>query len=148
MRRVHRASGFTLLEMLLVVAVMALALGTILPISSSLFARNNLAVAQSQTVSALRRAQTLSQAMDGDASWGVRVATGTVTVFKGLTYATREIISDDTLTISSGVTATGLTEVTFAKLSGLPSASGTLVFTGFNSETRSIGMNLMGTVSY
>ena len=97
----NKTSGFTLLEVLLSIAVIGLIAGIGTPIYLSLQTRNDLYIAENSTVHSLRHAQLLSQIVDGDSSWGIYLQNGSVTIFRGLNYSSRntdfdKIIIDST----------------------------------------------------
>ncbi len=140
--------GFTLLEMLLSVAMIALITGMGAPIYQILQNRNNLEVAATSLAQGLRRASVLSRAMEGDSGWGVYVATSTITIFKGATYATRDVSADESFATSGGVSVTGTNEYRFTKFTGLPNTVGTTTFSSPNNETRVVALNTKGTVNY
>ncbi len=139
--------GFTLLEVLLAVAILALITGIGLPIFRSWQVSNDLDVAATITVQSLRRAQFLSQAVDSDQSWGVRIEPGQVIIFQGNSFATRNASKDESFNISGHITASGLTEVVFSKFYGLPQSSGAIIFSS-NNQTRTVTINSKGTVFY
>ncbi|OGC38607.1 hypothetical protein A2V54_02000 [candidate division WWE3 bacterium RBG_19FT_COMBO_53_11] len=139
--------GFTILEILLSIAVIGILSGILIPVSRSFQLINDLDVAANTTVQTLRRAQLLSQAMDGDTSWGVRVQSGNITLFKGASYASRDPAFDETFS-SPSVTVSGLQEVVFSKFLGTPQTTGTLVLTSANNEVREIVINGKGRIDY
>ncbi len=142
-------AGFTLIEVLLALALVALLVGVSLPIYYTLFAKNNLDIAKNQVAQSLGRASFLSSASDGDMTWGVKILLGSVIVFKGTNYATgRDATYDEEYATSSAVIPSGLTEVVFNKMTGLPQTTGTIILTSTNGEVRTITINNKGAVSY
>lgn len=140
--------GFTLLEVILVIATIMVLAAISVPVYSSLQVRNDLDVATNTTLQTLRRAQTLSQAVDGDSSWGVKLQTSGITLFKGASYALRDTNFDEVYTLSGNVTPTGVSEVVFSKLLGIPNTTGTLTLTNTNNETQNITINSKGFLDY
>jgi prepilin-type N-terminal cleavage/methylation domain-containing protein len=140
--------GFTLLEVMLSMAVLAVLAAVGFPIFQSLQVRNDLDIAVQTVVQSGRRAQMLSVASDGDATWGIRIQTGSTVVFKGPSYAARDISSDEISDLSGSIVPSGLTEIVYSKLNGFPGATGTLTLTGSNNETRSITINSKGVASF
>ena len=140
--------GFTLLEVLLSVAALSTIAGIGIPVFQSFQVRNDLDVAAVTVAQSARRAQILAEASDGDSNWGVEVAPGAVTLFKGDTFAARDAAYDETFVLPGTITASGLTDIVFAKMTGLPSAVGTLTLTSTINEVRLITFNAKGTVSY
>lgn len=143
------ATGFTLIEILLSVAIISIVASLSLPILSSFNDRNDLDITAQGIASGLRRAQTYARGVNGDSQWGVRVQSGSATVFKGSSYGTRDTAYDETTTIPALLTPTGLSDVVFSKLEGAPSQTGTITLTNTNTnETRAITINAEGMVSY
>lgn len=140
--------GFTFIEVLLSVAMLAVIAGMSVPVFQSFQVRNDLDDITVSVVQTLRRAQVLAQAVDGDMTWGVRVDPGVARLFKGATYATRDTGYDETFEIPGSITPSGLSEVVYNKLSGTPQTTGSIVFTSNTNETRTITLNAKGTISY
>jgi prepilin-type N-terminal cleavage/methylation domain-containing protein len=142
--------GFTLLEMLLSVGLIAALAGMSLPIFASFNNRNDLDIETQSVAGMLRRAETYARTMNGDSSWGVKVQSGSAVLFKGATYATRDTTADETDAIPATVAVGGTaTEVVFAKFTAAPNTSGTitLTHTAIN-DVRTITLNAKGMVDY
>jgi prepilin-type N-terminal cleavage/methylation domain-containing protein len=139
--------GFTLLEVLLSITLIGIISGIGAVVYQQLQNRNDLDMAAASVARSFRRAQALSQAIDGDTTWGVRINTGSITLFQGASYATRVTSFDEVTNISSSIAPAGFVEAVFSKLTGLPQSSGTLTLTGSN-DSRTITLNAQGTISY
>lgn len=139
--------GFTLLELLLSVAIISLLAGLSLPVYRTLLSKNDLDIAAVTIAQSARRAQVLSQAVDGDTSWGVKVQTGSIVIFKGASYAARDINFDETFDVPTSIGVSGTGEYVFAKMTGLPQSTGTVTLTS-ESDTRTVSINAKGMVSY
>lgn len=140
--------GFTLVEVLLSVAVIAVLAGISAPVFSRLSTKNDLDTAVVSLAQSWRRVQALSMANDGDTVWGVKVGAGSITVFKGTSFASRDTNYDETFTLPLTISVSGaVTEITFNKLTGTPSATGTVSLTSFG-DTTTLTINSKGTVSY
>ena len=140
--------GFTLIELLLSLALMALLAVMSVPVYQSFQVRNDLDIAAVTLAQTLRRAELLSQAVDGDSTWGVRIESGFITLFKGANYGARDFNFDEKLIVPTSITQSGAQEFVFAKLSGAPQSTGTVIFTSSINETRTITVNARGTVGY
>lgn len=140
--------GFTILEVLLSVALISVIAGVSIPIYQSFQVRNDLDIATVTTVQELRRAQLLSEASDADPSWGFQLQSGSMTLFNGASYATRDTTRDETFDLPTSITPTGATEIVFAKFTGLPNVTGTITLTTYTNETRTITINAKGMLSY
>jgi len=141
-------AGFTLLEILLSIAVISLIAGISIPIYQSFQVRNDLDIATVEIAQSLRRAQILSQAVDGDTSWGVSVQSASITLFKGTSYAARDTAFDELFDVPTSITPSGVSEIVFSKFFGNPQTIGTVTLTSNANETRTITINEKGMVSY
>ena len=90
----------------------------IMPLTHVHFTRGKLNATTRDIVSALRYAQAQSQAgVDGEA-WGVNVASGVITIFRGASYAVRDSVYDQTVSFPMDTVVTGTAEYTFDEQSG------------------------------
>lgn len=145
--RSNNNSGFTLLELLLSVAIISLLAGISLPVYRTLIKKNDLDVATNTIVSSLRRAQTLSRAVDGDISWGLNAQNGSITLFKGTTYAARDANFDEIFEVPSTISISGQAETVFTKFYGLPQTTGTINLST-EGDSKSISINAKGAITY
>jgi len=141
-------SGFTLVELLLSMAMIGIVAGASLPVYFSFYNRNDVSLTTETIASMFRRAQNYARSVQGDSQWGVHIQAGSATLFKGATYAARDTAYDETAVINTSITPTGTTDVLFAKLSGAPGSTASVTLTGQANETRTIIVNAKGTVSY
>lgn len=146
-RRIPR-NGFSIIELMVVVAIF----GVVASIGFSAYKiseyKNQLALAANTIAFDLRRAQLLSQAVDGDSSWGVAIKNQNVTIFKGASYAVRDVSADDTISLPGLVSVSGLGEIIFSKMNGLPQSVGTTTVSTSNGDSKNIVINTKGMVSY
>lgn len=142
------ARGFSLIELLLSIAIIAILTGLSLPIYASFQNRNDLDLKTEGIASTLRRAQTYARGVKNDDQWGVRVQSTAITLFKGSVFASRDTAYDEPVAIPTGMTVSGLTEVLFSKLSGAPNTTGTITLTTSASDSKVITINAKGMVSY
>lgn len=144
-----KTHGFTLIEVLLSVAIISAIAGMSLPILGSFNNRNDLDITAQSIVGQLRRAQTYARGMNGDAQWGIRLQNGSATLFKGALYASRDTAYDETSPIPSSITVDGTSDITYSKLDGAPNTAGSITLTNTNNnESRTITINAKGMVSY
>ncbi len=143
-----KKKGFSLLEILLSVTLVAMLFSVAIPIFLSFYTKNDFDISTNTIGQSLRRAQILSQASDGDSSWGVRVDTGNIVLFKGSSYGVRDASYDESYELSTTITPSGLQEVVFGKFNGEPLQTGTMTITLNDGTVRNISINEKGTISY
>jgi len=137
--------GFTLIEIMLSVAIMSMLVALSVPVYQSFTRRNDLDIAAQSLAGMLVRAQTYARNMNGDNAWSVEIQSSTLTLFKGTNFAGRDTTVDETNTIYQ--TPSGLSEVQFAKFTGIPNTTGSITLTSGN-DTRTITINAKGSVDY
>ncbi len=132
-------SGFTLIELILVVAIVSTLAVATAPFVSRFSAVNNLEVATDKTVSTFRKAQQYAMDNKNDTTWGVCKTGNNLRLFSG-TCASPTLSEDFDL---SSVTTSGFTQITFTNKRGEP--SGTVSITLSNSVgTKTVTMNSGG----
>ena len=141
-------SGFTLVEVMLSVALLGAVTSLTAPVWLSMQSRNSLDIAATHIVHSLRRAGALSRAVAGDSSWGVAIDAERLTLFRGATYASRDIAFDETFDFDWGVVSTGLSEVVLEKVTGRPSTTGTITLSTSSHDTRIITINDQAMLEY
>jgi prepilin-type N-terminal cleavage/methylation domain-containing protein len=140
-----KPSGFTLVELLIVIALLAIIAGVTFPFYSNILFRNSVDISNQAVSQSLRRAQLLSQSGESDSSWGIYLTSSTLTVFSGDTYATRTTSLDENHGLSDGLTITGDTEIVFEKFTGdLPTAKS--ITLELDTEQKTISLNTKGLV--
>ncbi len=147
-KRKMKVRGFTLPEMLLSVALLTIIGGMIIPSYHTFLVRNDLDIATITLAQNLRQAQSLSRSADGDMTWGVYVGVGSILVYKGVSYIARDSTFDQNTQIPKSIVPTGLNEINFSKVMGLPNATGTFTLTSQANEKRTITINEKGMVDY
>lgn len=140
--------AFTLIEILLSIAVLAIIFTFSASVYQMLQNRNDLDIAVNTVAQSYKRAQLLAQAVDGDSSWGVKVQTGQIVIFQGTDYAGRNQNFDENFEMPTGITAEGRTETVFATFTGFPQTPGELTLTSLNNETKTITLNAKGIADY
>jgi prepilin-type N-terminal cleavage/methylation domain-containing protein len=141
--------GFTLVEMILALAMLFVLFAIASPFYQKYQSKNDLDLAVISVAQNLRRAQTLAQGMDANSNWGFYLQSGSMTVFRGASYATRDSGFDELINMPEVVVPSGLTEVVFTKFTGLPASVGTITLTNTSiNEVKNITINSKGMVDY
>ncbi len=139
--------GFSLVELLIVFSMIAVLSAVSITMYTQIKNKNNLEVSTTSIVQALRYAKMNAEQVNDDEKWGVYVTSDKVTVFKGNSYSNRDASSDQDLNLPGGVEVSGLDEVLFNKVSGIPEEEGAIILSNSDS-TVTIVINEKGTVSY
>lgn len=139
--------AFTLIEIIIVIALFSALVLIGVPFSQSNLAASELDAAAEVTVKSLKLTQTQSQAVKEDDTWGVRIDGHNIVQFKGASYAARDQAYDGITQFSNKTIFSGLTEVVFSKIDGLPDQSGDIVIENFG-KTRTITIYANGAINY
>ncbi len=131
-----RRFGFALIEMILVIGIMGVVGGMAIPLYRDYQIRNDLNLATEQVTQGLARARLLAQSGQDDSGWGFYVPAGVL--YKGDSYIGRDSSYDETYPMPSTIMAAGLSEVSYARLAGTPSGTGSITLIALNREERTI----------
>lgn len=143
-------SGVTLMELLLVVA-MILILSTAGSVFYSRFVTQNaLSNTVDQIVQTMRKAQTYSMVSrkDNGGGWGVSFTAPKLTLYQGSSFVSRNQELDEEFSVTWGVSMNPSTfDIHFARGTGLPSPAPTTIRVTGLSTTKTITINAEGMVS-
>ncbi len=137
--------GFTLIELLIVTAFTALLLSFIVPITLQFLRVQNLVDTTNTLISSLRDAQNQAVFQNNDSAFGIKFSSDSYTVFQGSSYTTRTDGEDTSITLPNNVTLSGIDEVVFAKRTGIPNITGTLLLQS-GSKSMSLVINQQGVI--
>lgn len=118
MRQERHNAGFTILEIIIAFAIITTILMLTAPFIFSFFRQNTLRAERNILLGLLKQARTLSMTNEQLSSYGVHIGSSQFTLFKGNTYASRDISFDYAVARQSGTTISGPTEIEFNRLSG------------------------------
>jgi len=143
--------AYTLIELILVVAIIT-TLGILSTAFYSRFLTQN-AVDNTidQLVGSLRKAQIYAMVSrkSGSSGWGVNYKGSSpkkIILFQGPNFATRNTALDEEFHVNENIAISGISEVNFARVSGLPSSSLTITVAGGN-NSKTMTVNSGGVVS-
>ena len=135
------------MELIIVITIFSIFAGMTTTVYYSTKSHTNIELATGSVVEAIRFAQSSAQSGKGDSKWGVKVLPNQIIVFKGDSYASRDVSFDGIFDFPGGITSSGLSEIVFEKVVGTTVTVGTLILSN-NSENRNISVNEKGTVNY
>ncbi|QQS15464.1 MAG: prepilin-type N-terminal cleavage/methylation domain-containing protein [Candidatus Moraniibacteriota bacterium] len=141
------SQGFTIIELLLVVAIFFAVAGFAPAFYNRFFLQDAVVEAADRIAGSLRNAQGFSLAGKGSLPWGVALNGNAVVLFQGNSFATRNTALDRQIALPSSVSISGLSETVFARVSGMPTAPLTISLTASGGVSRSVLMNSLGVVS-
>lgn len=139
--------GFTLIEILIVIVLMALIGFLSSLIYSHIKASNDLQNTLSLAITSATRARTRAQSGDNDSPWGIKFDS-TITVFKGSSFATRDAAFDEVTPIAATISPSGNLEIIFNKLTGYPNVTSTIVITNSFGAAKKFDINEKGAIVY
>lgn len=139
--------GFTLVELVIVLAIMLLLSAVVGSLASNTLPKSQLSSEVALVADTLRRAQALTIAGKHDLAWGVHFTSSTMTLFAGTSYAVRDTQYDEIHVFPDGLAVSGLTDVVFTAIHGTTPDVGTITLTsGATSETRSVTVDAQGLI--
>lgn len=147
--KISKGRGFTIIELILVIAIISFLAVLSSPFYSRFLLQNAVDNTVSQLAGSLRKAQIYSMMGKQGSGWSVNYGgvANTITLYKGTTaFALRPNPSaDETFSINPNVSVSGITDINFARITGMPAPTGPTTVTissGTNSKT--IIVNLQG----
>lgn len=118
--------------MMIVLGIAVVAAGISVPIYRNIQADTDLAIASEHEVQALRQAKTYAQSGKNNSMWGVYVPEAIV--FAGDAFSLRDPAKDETYPLAASIDTSGIDEVTFSPIDGLPSVTGVIRITTSQSD--------------
>jgi prepilin-type N-terminal cleavage/methylation domain-containing protein len=135
-----RRSGFTLIEIILVLGVVGVVAGVSVPIYRDYQIKSDLNLATEQVAQGIERARLLAQSGTEDDAWGFFVPAGVL--YKGASYEHRDPAFDEVYPMPSTIRITGLFEVNYSAVDGRPSETGLIRLSTLNNYDRSIEIDV------
>ncbi|MDD5083952.1 MAG: prepilin-type N-terminal cleavage/methylation domain-containing protein [Candidatus Moranbacteria bacterium] len=138
--------GFTLVELLLVIALIMIVGMLSAAFYTRFLMQNNVINTTTQLVGSLRKAQMYSMMGKRGGSWGVAAFPGSIVLFQGNSYASRDEALDEVFVTRPDISTGDFSEIVFAKTTGLPDIAPTIVISE-GGETRTLTVSNQGIVS-
>jgi prepilin-type N-terminal cleavage/methylation domain-containing protein len=147
------SKGFTLIEIILVVAVMLVLAGMAPTFYTRFLLQNATANTTDEIVGSLRKAQISAMTSKQGSAWSVNFSANAVTLYIGTTFAGHNIAFDEKFSKNSNITIScplcvNGTDISFARVTGLPTPStATITVSSSNGDSETISVNSQGVVS-
>ena len=140
-------NGFTLVEIVIVVAILAVVLGLGYFVGFDFYKNYALHSEKDILISVLRKAR--SQALNnvGATAHGVYIDDSSYTIFYGNSFVSRDSQYDENIRKAPGISLSGLNEVVFAPLTATSTASSTIVLNN-NRNSFFIDINSEGRINW
>jgi len=143
------SAGFTLIELLIVVGITTILAGVSAVVYGNLQVSAQLNDISSQVTQNLRLAKEQSAAGLNNVAHGIKFDSNQYILYQGSSYLTRDSSYDRIFPLPSSLILTAVVpgqEIVFSKGVGLPSATGTLVFSHSVNGTKTIIINELGSI--
>ncbi len=145
--KISVSNGFSLIEVLLVMGLLAIVVGVSFPIYQQTQNQNAAILAANAIEQSVHRAVMLARAGQQDGNWGVRVVSGSVTLFQGDSYATRDADYDESYDIPSTVTFSATPEMVFDKNTGFTGSDQTIAVSSASGGGTTLTISTSGVVN-
>ncbi|MDO8594046.1 MAG: prepilin-type N-terminal cleavage/methylation domain-containing protein [bacterium] len=152
--RYSRSAGFTLIEILVVLAVVGIVAGIGVSSLSNVNTTSALTVEAEKVLSLLAKARSFTLAAKDGVAYGVHIESGKAVLFKGVSYSAGASSNQvqalhSEVTISTFSLAGGGSEVKFQKLTGSTAEVGTITLRAVRNaqQTKVITVNATGIAS-
>ena len=139
--------GFTLVEILLAIALLAFLTTIVAPVTLDFYRRQQLQTYTQEIVQALRRAQTSAMSIEGDSSFGVYFSEDSYILFRGDSYTLRNVQYDEVFDMPKSISVSGLTEAVFLKPEGNCLQEGQVIVAN-NIQQNVITINKIGRINF
>lgn len=148
----HR--GYSLIEILLVIAIFAVIAGLSAPFYGRFLTQNAVANSVDQLVADIHKAQfyAMVSRQTNTLNWGVNIdnTTKKITLYRGNAFSGHDVTFDETFTINDNVTVSpASTDLNFARRTGIPTSGSfplTITISG-QGNSKSVIINSQGMVT-
>jgi type II secretory pathway pseudopilin PulG len=147
-KSISKNEGFTTLEIMLVVALIAIVASATVGIYFTAKRRSDIDIATNVTVQYIRRAQTFSQSGKQDSQWSIHITSDEILLYKGDDYDLRDTNFDENYQFPASLTHTGLENISFTKIEGIPNITGQIYLEDSSNNISTISINSKGLVDY
>jgi prepilin-type N-terminal cleavage/methylation domain-containing protein len=138
--------GFTLLELLLSVAIITILGGVAVPLYSIYESKTSVSVLSDAVVDSLRSTALFSVSGKENSQWGVHFDTGEITIFKGNSFSSRDTSYDNIISLQDELVFSGINDIYFTN-KGIPDKTGTITIKS-GKEEKNITIDSNGIIDY
>ena len=138
--------GFTLIEILMVIAAMSIIAVLIMPVGFQFYRAQLLDETTYDILNTIRKVQQYAISQKNDSAFGMKFFATSTVLFQGSSYASRIPSEDETYVYLDGVAVSGINEIVFAKLTGIPNASSSIVTLTIDNDVHTITINSQGKI--
>lgn len=147
-------SGFTFLETILTLSLVAIISATVFPIYSNLQSSTQIKENKNYLIQNLRLAQSQSKSRLNNSGHGIKIQTDSFILYQGENYLNRQanydrvFLIDSPLILSWNLNGSGeQDEINFSQGFGIPDKNGTILFTNQTDQSQqTISLNSLGKV--
>lgn len=140
----NQQAGITIIELLLVIVIVSIIGLMSVSFYSRFLTQNAVDNTVNQLVASFRKAQTYSMMGKQNGTWGVRYTTSP----KKITlYLVGNSAFDENYDVNSNITINDFSDITFAKITGLPSVPSVTITISGGNNSKIININSQGVVS-
>lgn len=149
MIRVQRqVKGFSLIEVLLILAILGLVGGMSIPFYQSFQVKSELENTTKEITQTIRRAQITAMSSEGLTAHGIHFSGQQYILFRGAVYNPADIYNEafdiaSTLSVFTG----GNDDIIFSSVSGIPNVEATIIINSNNGASNSITINGLGVLN-
>ncbi len=140
--------GFTLVELLIAVALIIMFSSLTLPVGFNFFQESTLRDQVRNLETSLRKAQAVAISGRGNANAGIKITRNSYIIFEGESYRDRRSSLDIVIPFPVSVVPSGNDEIVFRKSTGrlISPANNALISISFGSHTKQISINSHGKI--
>ena len=139
--------AFTLTELLLTIAIIIIISTFTVAFYGRFLTQNAVQDTVDRLVGNTRKAQLYAMSSKWGSNWGVNISGHTMTFYRGTSFGTKVTGFDEVFTINSNVTVSGIGDLNFARVTGLPSATSTVTISDLNNNSKTVTVNSQGVAS-
>jgi len=132
---------------MIVIGILILLIAGSSSLAINFYRTRQLDVHENGIVQALRRAQLKAMSVEADSSFGIYIVPNQYVLFKGNSYTARDPTYDEVFNLPQNLSITGISEIVFGKLRGVPSDTGNIILI-INNESEIININEVGRINY